>query len=433
MIGLRFLVALTLLSLALPGRAAPPQQWIESWGTALPLLAPPPPPVMASATKESSKPSSDARPPAPNPRVPHPESFTDQTVRMVVRTSVGGRTSRLEFANIQNGSTIGFAAVHVGLAGKHGAIVPGSDRTVTFGGREGLTLYPGAHAVSDPVALELPPLTEVAVSIYLASKTPANTVDEIGLMPTYIANGNRAAATTLDNPVVAGSYFWLRGLSVPAPDANAGTIVAFGDSITEGYATTFGAHRSWPELLAARLKKDPFLKQWGVVNAGISGNRVLRTGAGESALARFTDDVLGRPGVKWVIVLESINDINFSIMPGFPRDQAANADDLIAGLGQLIERAHLHGVKVAGGTIMATKGLPFYSAEGEAMRKAVNDWIRNSGRFDAVIDFDAATRDPADPLRIRPDIDPGDHVHPNDAGNQIMADAIDLNIFRSGN
>lgn len=428
-----FLTVLTLLSCAVPTSGLASPTWIESWGTALPLLPSLSPPAGNNDRSRADKSPGNAPAPAPNPRVPRPESFTNQTVRMVVRTSVGGKAFRLEFANIQNGSAVSFAAVHAALAGKNGAIVAGSDRTVTFGGRDTLMLFPGARAVSDPISLALPPLTEVAVSVYFGSKVPANTVDEIGLMPTYIADGNRTAATTLDNPVVAGSYFWLRGLSVPASDASAGTIVAFGDSITEGYATTFGAHRSWPELLATRLQRDPALKQWSVVNAGISGNRVLRTGAGESALARFTDDILGRPGVRWVIVLESINDINFSIMPGFPKDQAATADDLIAGLGELIERAHLHGIKVAGGTIMATKGLPFYTPEGEAMRKAVNDWIRNSGRFDAVIDFDAATRDPADPLRIRPDLDPGDHVHPNDAGNQIMADAIDLNIFRSGN
>ncbi|MXO59948.1 SGNH/GDSL hydrolase family protein [Altererythrobacter salegens] len=350
---------------------------------------------------------------------------------MIVRTGAGGPEFRIEFANVQGGEPIRFAAIHAALAGPAGSIIPSTDRTVTFGGRESLTLFPGSRAVSDPVPLAAPPLTEVAVSVYLPDEVQANTVDEIGLMPTYIAAGNQTSAESLDEAAVAGSYFWLRGLSVPTPDVDSGTIVAFGDSITEGYATTFGAHMSWPELLAVRLQKDPELSNWSVVNAGISGNRVLRTGAGESALARFTDDVLGRPGVKWVIVLESINDINFSIMPGFPRDQAATADELIAGLDQLITRAHLHGIKIAGGTVMATKGLPFYSQEGEAMRQAVNDWIRTSGRFDAVIDFDAATRDPADPLRIRPDLDPGDHVHPNDDGNRIMADTIDLDIFRT--
>lgn len=427
---LGYLAVALVLACASPTHGAMRPRWIESWGTALPLLPAPPPARGPARPAEGNKPASEAPANTPDPHVPHPDSFAEQTIRMVVRSSVGGPEFRLEFANIQNGSTATFDAVHAALAGKNGATAPGSDRTVTFGGHETLTLLPGEHAVSDPVSLDLPALTEVAVSVYLAGKVLADTVDEIGLMPAYIVDGNRTAAATLDDPVITGSYFWLRGLSVPAADEDAGTIVAFGDSITEGYATTSGTHRSWPELLAARLQKDPDLAGWGVVNAGISGNRVLRTGAGESALARVTDDVLGRPGVKWMIVLESINDINFSIIPGFPRDQAATADDLIAGLGQLVELAHLHGIKVAGGTITATKGLPFYSAEGEAMRQAVNAWIRTSGRFDTVIDFDAAIRDPADPLRIRPDLDSGDHVHPNDAGNQVMADAIDLKTFR---
>jgi len=268
----------------------------------------------------------------------------------------------------------------------------------------------------------------VAVSVYLPGSTAAETVDEIGLMPTFIAPGNQAAAGQLADPATTGSYFWLRGLSVPAAE-NGGAIIAFGDSITEGYATTFGSHQNWPELLAERLQAEPDLRNWSVINTGISGNRVLRTGAGEAAVARFTEDVLSRPGAKWVIVLESINDINMSIMPGMPDAQIATAEQIIAGLGQLVERAHLHGLKIAGGTVMPTRGLPFYTEQGEAMRQQVNQWIRTSGRFDAVIDFDAATRDPADPLRINPSFDPGDHVHPNDAGNRAMAAAIDLDIF----
>jgi len=183
-------------------------------------------------------------------------------------------------------------------------------------------------------------------------------------------------------------------------------------------------------LLAERLQADPELKGWGVVNVGISGNRVLRAGVGDAAVARFSEDVLTRPGAKWVLILEGINDINMSIMPGMPDSESVSAQALIDGLGQLIDRAHLHGLKVAGGTILPTKGLPFFSAEGEAIRQEVNTWIRTSGRFDRVIDFDAATRDAADPQRLRLEFDPGDHVHPNDLGNQAMANAIDLNWFK---
>jgi lysophospholipase L1-like esterase len=414
--------AIAALIAASPAPAAAGTAWIESWGTPMPVVASPPPLFDKGNAREPA--------PAKPPFVAHPASFEDQTIRMVVRSTAGGKTFRLEFANVQQGETVTFGAVHAALAASGGATVSGTDRVVTFGGKAGLTLFPGARAVSDPIALDLPPLTEVAVSIYLPAKTPATAVDELALMPTYITTGDQTAAQAMTDPTVAGSYFWLRGLAVPG-DSQGGTIVALGDSITEGYATTAGAHRSWPELFAERLQQDRQLAKWGVVNAGISGNRILQAGAGDAAIARFEADVLSRPGVKWVIVLEGINDINMSIMPGMPASQAVTADQLIAGLDQLVARSHLHAIRIAGGTIMATKGLPFYSQKGEEMRQAVNRWIRQSGRFDAVIDFDAATRDPADPLQIRPEIDPGDHVHPNDLGNRLMADAIDPSIFRT--
>jgi lysophospholipase L1-like esterase len=415
------LVATVTLLMATPLQATPDECWIESWGTPQPLAPP------------SPSPFGDGSDPPP-PRAPfaaYPRSFADQTMRMIVRTSAGGPRFRLEFVNIHAGETIVLGEVRAALSGQAGAIISGTDRGVTFGGKPTLSLFPGMRAVSDPIDLALPPLTEVAVSVYLPQPTQANAVDPLALMPTYISDGNQAAAATLHEPLIAGAYFWLRGLSVEATDAASGTIVALGDSITEGYATTAGAHHSWPELLAGRLQRDPRLSGWGVVNAGISGNRVLRPGAGDAMLARLDADVLTRPGVKWVIVLAGINDINMSIIPGMPPEQATTAGEITGGLDQLVARARLRGLKVAGGTIMATKGLPFYSEQGEQMRQAVNAWIRSSGRFDAVIDFDAATRDPHDPLRLRPEIDPGDHVHPNDAGNALMAEAIDLVLFRA--
>ena len=424
--AVRWALASLMVMLAVPAAANAEERWIESWGTPLPLIVPPPPPFADRPPADA-----DAPPPAvPSPFKPFPAQLEDQTVRMILRVSTGGERLRLEFANALDAQPVLLGSVHVALADAADALVPGTDRTVTFGGNRDLVLRPGAKVVSDPVDLAFPALAEVAVSIYLPQRTSTATVDPLALMPVYVADGEQTAARQLTDTSRVDAYFWLKGLSVPAAAPDAGTIVALGDSITEGYATTSGANASWPDRLAQRLQSDPELSQWGVVNAGISGNRVLKTGAGDPALARFGDDVLARPGVEWIIVLEGINDINMSIMPGMPTEQAATADEIIAGLDQLITRAHLHGIKVAGGTIMATKGLPFYSDEGEAMRRAVNDWIRHSGRFDAVIDFDAATRDPADPLRLRPEIDPGDHVHPNDAGNRIMAETIDLGIFK---
>jgi len=410
--------------------AASDARWIESWGTAQALGPQPPIPVRPQPANDSGDAPQPAQPSSPSPFLPFPDTLSDQTVRMIVRTSVGGEQFRLEFSNATGGEPVTFGAVHAALAGEEGAIAPGSDRAVTFGGKPGITLFPGARAVSDPIDLPAPALTRIAVSVYLPDPTPVNTVHALGLNPTYIVSGNAAASMSLTSPQVARSYFWLNGLSVLSTDARRGTIVALGDSITDGFSTTPGAHRAWPDLLAERLQADPELRGLGVVNVGISGNRILKAGAGDAAVARFDEDVLARPGVKWVIVLEGINDINMTIMPGMPDSQDVTAQQIIDGLDQLIERAHHHGIKIAGGTLLGTKGLPFYSDEGRQMWETVNEWIRTSGRFDAVIDFGKATRDPADPLRINPAFDPGDHVHPNDAGNRAMADAIDLDIFR---
>lgn len=404
------------------------ERWIESWGTALPLQPPPPPPVFPRSEAPPEAPTEQA--PSPSPFVPFPATLQDQTVRMALRVSAGGQRFRLEFANANGAQPVIFETVHAGVAGEGDAVVDSSSREVTFSGKAGLVLLPGARVVSDPIELSVAPLARVMVSVHLPDLTPATTVDALGLMPAWIAAGNQVASPTLTNATPVSSFFWLRGLSVPAAGAEDGTIVALGDSITEGYSTTAGANRSWPDLLAERLQADPELKGWGVVNVGISGNRVLRAGVGDAAVARFSEDVLTRPGAKWVLILEGINDINMSIMPGMPDSESVSAQALIDGLGQLIDRAHLHGLKVAGGTILPTKGLPFFSAEGEAIRQEVNTWIRTSGRFDRVIDFDAATRDAADPQRLRLEFDPGDHVHPNDLGNQAMANAIDLNWFK---
>jgi len=411
-------------------QAGPDVRWIESWGTAQALGPQPPPPVIPESPKGDGSRPPQPPPSSPSPFVPFPDTLSDQTVRMLVRTSVGGEQFRIEFSNAAGGEAVRFGEVRAALAGQDASIVPASDRPITFAGKGEVTLFPGAKVVSDPIDLALPPFSRVAVSVYLPDPTPVNTVHALGLNPTYIVSGNATASPNLASPQVARSYFWLNGLSVLAADERGGTIVALGDSITDGFATTPGAHRAWPDLLAERLQADPDLRGWGVVNTGISGNRILKAGAGDAIVARFDEDVLARPGVEWVILLAGINDINMTIMPGMPDSQDVTAQQIIDGMDQLIERAHLHGVRIAGGTILGTKGLPFYNDEGRQMWETVNRWIRTSGRFDAVIDFEEATRDPADPLRINPAFDPGDHVHPNDEGNRAMADAINLDIFR---
>lgn len=426
----RLLIAQFVLIAALfliPGQSRAQDRWVSAWGTAQ-QLAPTPPPRLPPRDADKDAPAPPAPPPPPPQIPPTPATLEDQTVRMTVRPTIGGGTVRLQFSNAMGGEplTIGRARLAKSTGGS--ATAPGSDRPLSFGGRPGVVIQPGAVAISDPVAIDVAPFELLAVSIHLPGKTAVNTLHPLGLRTTYIAKGDRTADAALGDAETNRSYFWLTGVEVLAP-GDAGTIVAFGDSITDGFATTPGAARAWPDLLAQRLQRDPRTRTLSVINMGISGNRVRRDGAGLSALARFDRDVLARPGVRWVILLEGINDINFAAIPNMPSSEAVTADDLIAAYTQFIDRAHLHGIKVMGGTITPTEGLWLYSEKTEAIRQAVNRWIRESGTFDAVVDFDAAVRDPARPTRLNPRFDPGDHVHPNDAGNAAMAEAIDIARF----
>jgi len=238
-----------------------------------------------------------------------------------------------------------------------------------------------------------------------------------------IARGDATGSATLTADATTTAYLWLASVDVLA---TAAAIVAFGDSITDGVGVTLDSNRAWPSLLAEKLATGRAGPAIAVVNAGLSGNRLLRPGFGVSALARFDRDVLTHAGVRWMTVLLGINDITFPAVPGAAPAEAVTADDLIWGFQQIIERAHRHGVKVAGATITPVEGVNTYTETGEAIRQAVNRWIRTSGAFDAVIDFDAAVRDPRHPSRLRAD---SDRVHPNDPGNAAMASAIDASIF----
>ena len=396
------------------------EHWVATWATAQafapvpPFGAPPPRPQAAPAR--------------PSPIGQIPETFKNQTVRMVVRTSIGGRRVRVQLSNALGNAALTIGAAHVALRQNDAAIVSTSDRALTFGGRASFTIPPGALVVSDPVDLDVPKFTDLAISLYLPENTGPPTVHPLGLHTTYIATGDVTADATLNPSITTTAYFWLSGVDVLAP-SSASAIVAFGDSITDGFATTANKDQAWPTLLASRLASGKSTAMLGVLNLGISGNRVLRDVAGTNALARFDRDVLARAGVHWMILLEGINDITFSAIPGIPPGQAVTAEDLIWGYRQIIESAHLHGIKVAGATILSVEGVATYTESGEAVRQAVNHWIRTSGAFDAIIDFDALTRDPEHPKRLRSEFDSGDHVHPNDAGNHAMADVIDLSAF----
>ena len=397
--------------------ANPNERWVTTWATAQ-QLAP---------TRVSFGGRSEPPPPPPQARVP--STLKEQTVRMIVRASLGGNRVRVRLSNALEKTPLRVGAAHIALRSQGAAIVPASDRALTFGGRTATVVPAGAVIVSDPVDLVVPKLTDVAVSVYMPEDTGPPTIHPDAMHTAYIAPGNAVGSATLNPAATTTAYLWLSALDVLAP-TNASAIVAFGDSITDGVGTTLDKDRAWPSLVAAKLSSAPSGSAMSVVNVGLSGNRLLRHGFGVSALARFDRDVLSIAGVRWIIVLLGINDITFPAVPGMPPTESVTADDLIWGFQQLIERAHMHGIRVAGATIMPVGGVSTYTESGEAIRQSVNRWIRTSGAYDAVIDFDVAVRDSADPTRLRADFDPGDRVHPNDLGNEAMAAAVDVSVFR---
>ena len=363
----------------------------------------------------------------------------NQTIRMVVPSSLGGRRVRVRFSNTYGKTPLTLTAVHIALRKDKSSIVAGTDRALTFGQKPSFTIPPGARAISDPVDLALPDGSDVAISVYVAGKAELTTVHGTVPYASYVSRpGDFSGSAELQNATTQQSWYWIDGVDVVAPP-DTGAIVAFGDSITDGAAATPETNGSWPSVLAARLRGAG--AKTAVLNVGISGNRVLHDGAGVNALARFDSDVLAQPGVRTLIVLEGINDIGFPNIPAsfFGRGGGANAPDpkadevsaeeIIGGLRQLIERAHIHGLKVIGGTLTPYEGALYFSPAGEAKRQAVNTWIRTSKAFDAVVDFDAAVRDPEHPSKFLPALQSGDNLHPSNAGYRKMGETIDLALL----
>jgi lysophospholipase L1-like esterase len=353
------------------------------------------------------------------------------TIREVVRLSIGGDRIRLRLTNKYGHEPLKIGAVSVAEAGADGKLVAGTEHTVTFSGARSATIPAGAPLVSDPIDMSVRNLGILSVSLYLPGDTGPCTCHQVGRQTAYLSPPGNFTGKAFKPAKTMTSRAFLSGVDVRT-DAPARAVVAFGDSITDGVGSTVGANRRWPDLLADRLvaHKDA----WGVVNAGISGNQVLRDGAGESALARFDRDVLSVPGVRAVIVFEGINDIGIrlghsSFAAPAKNDSKLTAASLIAGLKQLIYRAHSKGLEIYGATITPYKGAAYYSDAGEAVRRAVNRWIRSSGAFDAVLDFDAVLRDPKDPAQLAAPLQAGDHLHGSDAGYRALADSIDLKLF----
>ena len=381
-------------------------------------------------------PAAPATPPAvPPPGVtfaPPPfVHFTNQTLRQIVRTSVGGSRLRAVLSNTFGSAPLTIGAAHIALRESDEVIRAGQGRPLTFSGRSSITIPANAIVYSDPVALTVPPLSDLAVDVYLpgTTNTPALlAMHNSAFQTSYISEtGNHAGAAKLPAVATTRSWFLLSRVEVDAPDA-AGVVVAFGDSITDGAASTADTNSRWPDVLARRLLGSATPMKVGVLNAGIGGNRVVSEGtygSGINALARFEVDALSHPGVTHIIVMEGINDIGNARQNPMP-----TAQDLIAAHTQLIVRAHARGVKILGATLTPFWGAGYYTDAGEAKRQALNEWIRTSKAYDGVVDFDKATRDPSDPKKLLAAYDSCDHLHPSDAGYKAMGDAIDLSLFR---
>ena len=371
-----------------------------------------------------------ASPQTAMPRTLAVGGFDDQTLREIIFPSVGGDLIRLELTNVFGTSALRIGHVTVAWAGLGAAVVPGTIHPVTFGGSPSVRIPAGEQVLSDPVSIQVPALQDLAVSVYLPGRTGRATLHSDAQEVNWVSAAGDHAAEAGSGAFTAAipSWYYISGLVVQSPGA-AGTVVAFGDSITDGVQSTIGGNDRWPNDLARRLDglAGPTL---AVADEGIGGNRVL-TGSryyGASALARFARDALDQPGVRDIIVLEGINDIGFSAGPP-NSDTEVSAAQMIAGYEQLIARAHARGLRIFGATLLPFQGAGYYTPAGEATREAVNTWIRTSGAFDGVVDFDAVMRDPADPLRLNPAYDSGDHLHPNDVGYQAMADAINLQML----
>jgi len=379
-----------------------------------------------------------AAPLAPTPAgspFPASPSFKDQTVRQIVHLSAGGTRLRLRISNEYGTKTLKIGAATVGLAAADGSVESGTQRTVTFGGQPSASISKGAPLFSDPIDLPTKALGNISVSLYFPEDTGPCTCHQTAMQEGYVSEGGDFTGVAFTPASKIQSRAFLSAVEVETRGGR--TVVVLGDSISDGIGSTNNMNRRWPDLLAARLSKER--TAWGVANLGISGNRILEDGAGQSALARFDRDVLSMAGVTHLVIFEGVNDlgVTYGKFEGpaarfFPADRGAKAtsENMIAAYRQLIARAHAHGIKVLGATIAPYGGAMYYSAEGETQRQAINQWIRTSKEFDGVLDFDAAFRDSADPTKMAEGKHMGDHLHGSDAGYEAVAQSINLKLFK---
>ncbi|MES2222192.1 MAG: SGNH/GDSL hydrolase family protein [Acidobacteriota bacterium] len=388
------------VSLAQSANVSPNSSWVATWGAAM----------MAT-------------------RAGHAPDFSDQTLRQVVHVSAAGTQTRVWFSNRFGTEPLHIGSAHVALRNSADAIDASSDHALTFNGDASVSIPPGATIVSDPVAMQVPAFADLAVSCYFPNHTAGTTQHGLANQTNYRGSGNQTTAASLtDKGKPVESWFFLTGVDVMAPGDSA--VVTLGDSITDGARSTPDTNHRWPDDLAVRLAADADAKGAGVLavtNVGISGNRVLLDGTGPNALARFNRDVLARSGVRDLIVLESINDI--ARYADHHQTYGDLEQRLETAFAEMATQAHQHGIRIFAATLTPYQGCSCFTAEGEAVRDGLNHWIRTSQVLDGYVDFDKATQDPQHPLQYLPQYDSGDHVHPSDAGYQVMANAIDLRML----
>ena len=402
-------VAILLLAHADAGAGKGEQVWIATWGTAQQI-------------------------PEPANELPA-EDLRDATVRQIFHLSAGGSTLRVHLSNAFGSEALHFTAVHIArpVSPASAEIDLSTDKSLSFDGAPGVTIPPGAEYVSDPIEFAVAPLANVAVSFHV-DVAPAMQTGHPGSRATsYVVHGDFVAAPNLNEPKRVDHWYQTSEIDVLA-GKRAASVVVLGDSITDGHGATTNGNDRWTDVLAARLQSSEQTRDIGVVNEGIGGNHLLTDGLGPNALARFDRDVLAAAGVRWLIVFEGVNDLGGLERNGevSQAQHSSRVQRVLAAYQQIIERAHAHGIRVIGATITPYVGSDYYHPGplSEADRKAVNAWIRATGHFDAVIDFDGVVRDPQQPDRLLPAYDCGDHLHPSPAGYRAMGEAVPLNLLK---
>ncbi|TVR72437.1 MAG: SGNH/GDSL hydrolase family protein [Marinilabiliales bacterium] len=357
--------------------------------------------------------------------MPPEPGLGNNTLRQVVRISVGGDSLRVRFSNEFSTSGVEMKSVHVAVSKGGGMIDPSTVTELKFGNRSQVTMGPGYFVVSDPAPFATEPLSELAITIFFGETSPDVTGHPGSRTTSWILPGDRASSIDFEGAVPAERWYVISGIDVKA-QATAGSLVIIGNSITDGRGSGTNRQNRWPDILAERLIKNPPTSNTGVLNQGIGGNCVLRECLGPPAIERFDRDVLGQHGVRWLIILHGVNDIG---QTGTKEEADQVAEELIAAYERMIADAHAAGILVYGATILPFGNSFYYTEPGEAARQKVNEWIRSGGWFDAVIDFDRLMRDPDDPRLLLKEFHTGDFLHPNEAGYRMMGDAVDLKLF----